>query len=165
MRHAILVSAAAMLAAGAAWAEVSNTQTGTGVVSGQEYVPDEGGTFTQVTATGTLEEELPSRFVDLGPLPGQPPQVVGAGAEGDLAALGDDPGALIELGSNYRSSLLYELPTFLAAEPGAVVLLSEPEPGGGGSVEPPTPPMVPLPAAGLMLLAAAGALLALRARA
>ena len=152
-----------MLAICASWpaiasAEVSDSQTPPGM-SWQEYVPDEGGRFTQLTATGYVDD-MPVRFVDLGPLPAQ----FGAAGESYVEALATnqpdaivaDARGLVDLGDNYRRSLLYELPTFLEYPQGPRTLIAVDDPGGGGpdGEDPGGLPEVPLPAAGFLLLSA-----------
>ena len=69
----------------------------------------------------------------------------------------------VDLGSNYRRSLLYELPTFVGQTVGTTLLATSGT-GDGVPSSSPSPSVVPLPPAGALLLAAAAGLAALRRR-
>ena len=162
MRILVLSAALGSLLTGIASAEISDGRSGASVISGVEYVPDEGGTFTQVTATGLIEDETPARFVDLGPLPEQPGQAyLQAMSTTDPTTDNAVLDATGEIGTDFRRALLYELPTFLRAEPVVPLALAT----DGDDVTPmstPSLPTVPLPATGFLLLAAGGGLALLR---
>ena len=162
MRRLFLLAAATALLTGPASAEVSGSGATVGF-SGLEYLPEEGGSDTQFTATNVEEEEdVPARFVDLGPLPDQfAPRRVRTVLPGGEIAMGLAPFRPFDPDSGYRPGLLYELPTFLSYEPSAPILFAATE-GGGGSGSAPLP--VPLPATGLLLLMATAPLLAGRRR-
>ena len=159
MRHLLLLAATSLAMASGTAAEISDPGRSVGL-SVREYLPDEGGSFTQVSATSDANEEYPARFVDLGPLPDQfrRSYVVGRTYEDEVLLAGT-----IDIGSDYRLGLLYELPTFLEYDSGTVLLATS-DPDGGGAPPGSTPSSVPLPAAGLLLLAAVAGPLALRRR-
>ena len=161
MRRLFLLAAATALLTGPASAEVSGSGATVGF-SGLEYLPEEGGSHTQITHTNSGDQELPAGFVDLGPLPDQfAPRRVQTVLPGGKIAMGLAPFRPFDPDSGYRPGLLYELPTFLSYEPSAPILSAATE-GGGGSGSAPLP--VPLPATGLLLLTATAPLLAGRRR-
>ena len=151
MRRLFLLAAATALLTGPASAEVSGSGATVGF-SGLEYLPEEGGSDTQVAATNVEEEDVPARFVDLGPRPDQfAPRRAQTVLPGGEIAMGLAPFRPFDPDSGYRPGILTELPTFLSYEPSAPILFAATE-GGGGSGSTPLP--VPLPATGLLLAAA-----------
>ena len=172
MRHLLLSSAVAALIAGAAGAEIINDPTDPGLLTQAEYIPDEGGTFTAISQSGEVSEWTYASGQPFGPIPDplSSPPVGTSGGNTTLVAAGGttSDGTTGSSGTGggvfAGSQLLYSLPTFIGLTPSALLVEGPDGTTPTSTAEVPGPSPVPLPATGLLLAVAGGALMIGRRR-
>lgn len=128
---------------------------------GMEFSTDEGGSFTHASTIGDVDRKNTFNTIpSFGPIPmAYQRRIIQARGRGYRLPVQED--VRLRPPDGFDPGFLYTIPTFLRIrEPGSEIMAATP------GVEPPTASPVPLPAAGLLLLGAAGGLmLARRSRA